>query len=412
MKKTKKLLAVLLAVITVLSLAACGSKKAEETEKATTKAAKTEAETKTAGTEAAATDDEIPEFEGKIGLMVGTVAISEEEYRTAQAWQQKLGEDKVVIQNYPDNFMSEEETTISNLVSLVSDPEVKAVVFNQGIPGAAAAIAKAKEIRPDVLYIVGGPNEDPDVITAAADLVIDSDDYLAGEQVAERAKEMGAETIVYYSFPRHQGYQKVAYGKAQLKETAESLGIQFVSVDIPDPQSDAGTAGTQQFVIEDVPKELEKYGPNTAFFDTNTMATPAVIKALYDAGEGIYMNPSQSSPFNGYPEALNISVGEDKTNDYEWVIEQIQAKLAETDDNGRFSTRTISRTIMTIDTGVEYSIAYLQGETNGEKVDVDVLEAAFNKAIGNAENVSFRTYDVDGEVYDNFILVLSPWTLL
>ena len=142
------------------------------------------------------------------------------------------------------------------------------------------------------------------------------------------------------------------------------------------------------------------------------MATPAVIKALYDAGEGIYMNPSQSSPFNGYPEALNISVGEDKTNDYEWVIEQIQAKLAETDDNGRFSTRTIPRTIMTIDTGVEYAIAYLQGETNGEKVDVDVLESAFNKAIGNAENVSFRTYDVDGEVYDNFILVLSPWTLL
>ena len=77
---------------------------------------------------------------------------------------------------------------------------------------------------------------------------------------------------------------------------------------MPDPQSDAGTAGTQQFVIEDVPKEIEKYGEKTAFFDTNTMSTPAVIKALYDAGAGIYMNPSQSSPFCGYAEALGLSV--------------------------------------------------------------------------------------------------------
>ena len=118
----RRIASMLLAIILVLSLAACGSKQSDggggggETESAE-------------GGESSG--------EGKIGLMVGTVAISEEEYRSAEAWQQELGEDKVVIQTYPDNFMSEEETTISNMLSLVSDPDIKVVIFLQGVPGAS-----------------------------------------------------------------------------------------------------------------------------------------------------------------------------------------------------------------------------------------------------------------------------------
>ncbi len=387
----RRLVAVLLAAMMVLSLSACGGSDSGSDG------------TGSAGGESSG--------EGKIGLMVGTVAISEEEYRSAEAWQNELGEDKVVIQTYPDNFMSEEETTISNMLSLVSDPDIKVVIFLQGVPGSSAAITRAKEVRPDILYINGGPNEDPDVACEAADICIDYDNYSAGAQMADRAKEMGAETMIYYSFPRHQGYEKVAYAGNQCEERCKELGIEFVRVTIPDPQSDAGTAGTQQFIVEDVPKQLETYGPNTAFFDTNTMSTPAVIKAVYDAGEGIYMNPSQSSPFNGYPEALGISVPEDKTNDYEWMIQAIQDKLAETGDNGRFSTRTIPNVVMEMNTSVEYALAYLNGETGGEKVDMDVMKEALIKAAGT-DDVSFNTYDVNGLKYDNFALVMGPWTML
>ena len=160
-----KLMAAALASVMALSLAGCGRAATKETTKAAeTKTAETKAEGETSVKEEAAG--------GKIGLMVGTVAISEEEYRTAESWQKKLGADEVVIQTYPDNFMSEEETTISNMLSLVSDPEIKVVIFVQGVPGASAAIAKAKETRPDILYINGGPNEDPDVACAAADICI------------------------------------------------------------------------------------------------------------------------------------------------------------------------------------------------------------------------------------------------
>ena len=406
MKKMRQLLSLVLVLVMVLSLAGCGSKKEDSGE--TKKAEATETKKAEGGETQAASGEKI---EGKIGLMVGTVAISEEEYRSAEAWKNKLGEDKVVIQTYPDNFMSEEETTISNMLNLVSDPDIKVVIFVQGVPGASAAIAKAKEVRPDILYINGGPNEDPDVACTAADLCIDYDNYSAGAQMADRAKEMGAETLIYYSFPRHQGYEKVAYCGNQCEARCKELGIEFVRVTMPDPQSDAGTAGTQQFVIEDVPKEIEKYGEKTAFFDTNTMSTPAVIKALYDAGAGIYMNPSQSSPFCGYAEALGLSVPEDKTNDYMWMIEAIQAKLKETNDNGRFSTRMIPTVVMEMNTAVEYALAYMNGETNG-KVDMDAFKAVLIKASGTEEGISFNIYDVNGVKYDNFALVLGPWAML
>lgn len=409
MKRMRHLVSLLLVAVMVLSLVACGNKADSGKTETDGGAAETKAEESKGAEEETSSG---ADANGKIGLMVGTVAISEEEYRSAEAWQKQLGEDKVVIQTYPDNFMSEEETTISNMLSLVSDPDIKVVVFVQGVPGASAAIAKAKEVRPDILYINGGPNEDPDVACEAADICIDYDNYSAGAQMADRAKEMGAETLIYYSFPRHQGYEKVAYCGNQCEERCKELDIEFVRVTIPDPQSDAGAAGTQQFIIEDVPKELETYGPNTAFFDTNTMSTPAVIKALYDAGDGIYMNPSQSSPFCGYAEALGLSVPEDKTNDYRWMIGALQEKLKETDDNGRFSTRMIPTVVMEMNTAMEYALAYLNGETNG-KVDMEAFKAALIKASGTDESeISFTTYDINGVKYDNFALVLGPWAML
>ena len=217
-------------------------------------------------------------------------------------------------------------------------------------------IAKAKEVRPDVLYINTGPTEDPDVVCNAADVVVGSNDYVTGTQIADRAHEMGAETIVYYSCPRHQGYEKVSYKGQCIENRAKELGIEFIRVDVPDPMSDAGVAGEQQFIIEDVPKQLEAHGDKTAFHDSILSATPAVVKALYDAGRGIYVETSQGTPFLGYPEALGISVPTEHIGDYDWLIEEISKKLSETGDNGRFSTHRIPTVILMMDTAVYYSM--------------------------------------------------------
>jgi hypothetical protein len=43
---------------------------------------------------------------------------------------------------------------------LAANPDVKAIVFVQAVPGAAAAIDKVRETRPDMLFIAGVAAED------------------------------------------------------------------------------------------------------------------------------------------------------------------------------------------------------------------------------------------------------------
>lgn len=84
--------------------------------------------------------------------------------------------DNIVTATYPDNFSTETETTIANVVSLASDPEVKAIVFVQAVPGAAAAIDKVRETRPDMLFICGVVAEDPAVMASKADICFLADE--------------------------------------------------------------------------------------------------------------------------------------------------------------------------------------------------------------------------------------------
>jgi predicted small lipoprotein YifL len=200
----------------------------------------------------------------KIGVMTGTVSQNEEEYRAAENMQALYG-DMIEISTYPDRFMQEQETTITNMMAMASDPDLKAIVMVQAVPGAAAAIARVREVRPEMMFILGTPGEDPDVIAAYGDVIMQIDELARGPQTARQAKEMGAETLVHYSFPRHMSYEMLATRRDLMKEEAERIGLRFIEEDAPDPTSDAGVPGTQQFIMEDLPRKVAEYGTDTAF---------------------------------------------------------------------------------------------------------------------------------------------------
>ena len=84
-----------------------------------------------------------------IGIVTGTVSQSEDDLRGAELMIQKYGDvaDGGMIQHltYPDNFMSEMETTISQIAGLADDPKMKVIVVNQGIPGTSEAFRRVKE---------------------------------------------------------------------------------------------------------------------------------------------------------------------------------------------------------------------------------------------------------------------------
>lgn len=340
----------------------------------------------------------------KIGIMTGTTSQGEEEYRAAEAMKAKYG-DMIVTMTYPDDFMKEQETTIANVMAMAADPEVKAIVICQAVPGVSAAIDKVKETRDDILFIAGVPGEDPAMIASKADLVLQADELGMGTSIIEQAEKMGAKTFVHYSFPRHMSYQLLAMRRDLFRKTCEEKGITFVDATAPDPTGDAGVPGAQQFILEDVPRKIAEYGPDTALFSTNCAMQEPLIKAIMQE-KALYPQQCCPSPYHGYPGAMGIEIPEDKKGDVKYVIEQIQLKVKEAGMDGRMSTWPVPVNMMFVEGGVEYAKAYLDGQTEG-KTDMNKVKEIFNGIAG--ADMSIKTFDEEGVKLDNFYMILSDY---
>jgi len=373
----KKFLSVMLSLVLLLSIAGCsGSSDAPAADSGS------EETTESAGF--------------KIGIVTGTVSQGEEEFRAAQNMIAKYGEDMIVHVTYPDKFAQETETTISQIASLASDPEVKVIVITQAVTGSAAAIDRVKETRDDILFILGAAHEDPDTVIPRADMILELDQLTRGKNIIELAAEMGAEVFIHYSFPRHMAMELLAARRDEMKKTAEELGIEFYEVDAPDPTGDAGIPGAQQFIMEDVPRQIEKYGVNTAFFSTNCGMQEPLIKQTLEYG-GIYPEQCCPSPYHAYPGALGIEIPEEFAGDVEYVHEQNALKIAEKGGTGRFATWLRPANPTMIEAGVEYGILYANGEVG--KDDYAKMQEIFTELCDGVD-VTFSNFEGN----ENFIL--------
>jgi predicted small lipoprotein YifL len=367
----KRFISLLLVLMMVFSMAAC-SKPAETP---TTTAAPT-------GGDAEPTEPTEPEelFPGKIAIVTNTLSQNEEEYRSAQDMVAKYGEDKIVHVLWPDNFMTEQEQMISIISKLASDEDVKALIINQAVPGTNAAVDKLLEVRDDIFIIYATPQENPPDVAARANLILQPDELQMGVSIPEQAKKLGATTLVHYSFPRHMSVVMLAQRREIMKETCEEIGIEFVDATAPDPTGDAGVPGAQQFILEDVPKMVEKYGVDTAFFSTNCAMQTPLIKAVVDTG-AIYPQPCCPSPFHGFPSALGIEASEFTQDSLQHVVAETTRILEEKGVLGRLSTWPVPVAMMYTVAGTEYAIKYLNGEV-GEELDVEVLADVMSEYAG------------------------------
>jgi hypothetical protein len=339
----------------------------------------------------------------KIGIMTGTVSQNEEEFRKAEAIQKVYGADRILIATYPERFMQEQETTISNMMAMASDPKVKAIVFVQAVPGAAAAIDRVRQVRPDILFVLGVPGEDPDMIASKGDVILQTNDLARGAQIAEQAKKMGATTLVHYSFPRHMSYEMLSARRTLMKEAAEKIGLRFVEADAPDPTGDAGVPGTQQFIMEDVPRKVAQFGPNTAFFGTNcSMMEPLIRQTV--AGKAIFPVQCCPSPFHALPNALGIAVPSERKADVAWILQEEKAKIAASGMTGRVATWPIPVNMMYMDAGVQYAMAFIEGRTNGKVDKAKLISIMENIAGGKIELTQYKNYN-------NYFLYLSDFYL-
>ena len=395
----KKMISLLLVLALALGLFGCGAKTEAPTAPAATEApaAAPVESTAAAVAEAAGSDN------WKVAILTGTVSQGEEEFRAAEKALATYGPEHIVTATYPDNFMSEMETTVSQIVSFASDPDVKAIVMCQAVPGAKAGFDKVREMgRDDILLIAGTPQEDPAVISAAADIVMYADEVAQGDTIMETCAKWGIDVFIHYSFPRHMAMELIVGRHNLLQENADALGIQLVDVTAPDPTAEAGLSASQQFILEDVPQQLAKYeGKKVAFFTTNCGMQPSLQAACLDEPNAYYPQPCCPSPYHAFPATLGLELelGGDDTE----ALKQIAAKLNEHGAVGRFSTWASPVAMTIIEVGVEYAKAYAEG-TITERNDSAKLAEMLNAKVEGAKIANFT--NSEGTTFDNYYTIL------
>jgi hypothetical protein len=279
-----------------------------------------------------------------IGVVTGTVSQSEDDLRGAEELISRYGRvaDGGIIQHvtYPDNFMDQQEVTINQITTLADDPLMKAIVINQGVPGTAEAFKRVREKRPDILLFAGESHEDPLVIQQAADLAVSADFISRGYTIIWAAKQLGADTFVHISFPRHMSYESLGLRRQIFEAACKDLGLKFVFVTAPDPTSDVGVAGAQQYILEQTPQWISTYGKNSVFFCTNDAHTEPLLKQLLVYG-GMFVEADLPSPLMGYPGALGIDLTAE-AGDFPAILKKVEQAVVAKGGAGKFGTWAFS----------------------------------------------------------------------
>jgi len=340
-----------------------------------------------------------------IAIVTGTAAQSEDELRGAEAFIEKYGkyEDGGIVKHatYPDNFMAEMEAVISTITGFADDPACKAIVVDQGVPGTVAAFEKIKENRDDVLLLIGSPHDDWQVASPACDIMMDPDNVARGYLMILAAKKLGAEKFVHISFPRHMGYDLLARRAAIMREACKDLGLEFIMETAPDPTSDVGIPGAQQYILEHMDEWVNKYGKNTAFFCTNDAQTEPLLKKVAELG-AIFIEPDLPSPIMGYPGAFGIEL-KDEAGDWPAILAKVEESVVANGGGGRMGTWAYSINYTAVLALSELAKRCIEGKA--EINNFDDMMKCFEEYTPGARWSGKVFTNVDGSTCDNYYLL-------
>lgn len=348
-----------------------------------------------------------------IGIVTGTVSQSEDELRGAEAFIKEYGsvDDGGIVKHvtYPDNFTQELETTIAQITGLADDPLMRVIVVNQSVPGTSAAFEKIREKRSDIVLLAGTPQEDTNMIEAAADLAVDADNVKRGYLMIAAAKELGAKTFVHISFPRHMSIELLSRRRNIMEAACKDLGMTFAFETAPDPTSDVGVPGAQQFILEKMPEWVKKYGKDTAFFCTNDAQTEPLLKQVAALG-AMFIEPDLPSPIMGYPGAFGIDL-KAEAGDWPAILKKVEDTVVAAGGGGRMGTWAYSFTFTTTEALAEFGKRVVEGTA---KIDsMADLMACYEKYTPGAEwNGSYYVDLATGETKTNHVMMYQDTYVL
>ena len=383
----KKITVLILSLIMIFSLAACQNTNTEE--KILESSSENNMET-----------ENVENF--KIGIVTPTLSTSEDEFRAGAEMVEKYP-DIVKHVTLPENFNAELETGISQILSLADDPEMKAIIVSSGQSGLLPAFEEIREKRPDIITIATMLDE-PELMAEYVDISFSTDWVRRGETIPKKAKDMGAKTFIHYSFPTHLAKEAIAQRKEMMEKTCKELGLEFVEIITPDPQTGDGPAAMQQFLREDIPRQIDKYGPDTNIFGTNCPMYDVIIdealKLKFIVAEQCCPTPTQA-----YPTVMNLEIDKEDLGNYDKINELISEKAKEAGMTGRLSGWAMPSSIYVPKFEIELAKYIVE---NGLELNEDILNEEF---LGNFSEeamgvrADFRALDENTNNY--YLLVLE-----
>ncbi|MDD5094964.1 MAG: DUF3798 domain-containing protein [Dehalococcoidia bacterium] len=335
----------------------------------------------------------------KIGIVTPTLSASEDEFRGAQRVDQKYpGMIKHIV--LPDNFSEEQETAISQITSLGADKDVKAIIICAGYSGILPAIQKVKEQRPDMIVITAPIWDDPDMMAKYIDLCLDTDWVQRGITIPTKAQQMGAKTFIHYSFPTHLAKEAISKRKDMMEQTCQQLGMTFVQVVTPDPQGGSSVSAMQQFLQEDIPRQIAKYGPDTCIFGTNCPMQDVIIAEALKL-KFIMAEQCCPTPTQGFPAAMELSIAPEDAGNFDKINAMIKQKAADAGMTGRLSTWPIPVGVFFPEFSTEVARGMIEGSISKNNLTLDQIEPIAQKVAGVSVTFSKMKPEID-----NYYLII------
>lgn len=323
----------------------------------------------------------------KIAIITGSMEQDAQAYQAAMKMCELYGEDIVSV-IYEDSSPA----SLARVAALAEDAEIKAAIIVQENCAVYPAIEMLRQVSPEMLILCGAASDDVSAVAAKADAVFMPDTVSVGLSAVDEAASMGATAFIHYSYAGLLTSDVVAELREQMIERCEINGIVYYDVTAPDPSGSAGLESAQQFIKDDVMRQIAQHGVDAAFFSLEHEFQAPLISAVFEQG-AIFPSQSCQNPFCGYQEALGVDVS-GREGDASYMLNAVKEKLSERGQQNRMAVWGMSLNAAMVRCGVEYAYRFIQDTTDG-RADEKVLLSMLKKLTGGESS----SVSVNGNVY-------------
>jgi hypothetical protein len=167
------------------------------------------------------------------------------------------------------------------------------------------------------------------------------------------------------------------------------------AISTPDPMGEGGIPASQQFILEDVPRQVERHGKDVAFYSTNCAMQEPLINAVLDAG-AIFPEQCCPSPTHGYPGAIGLEITDEIQGNMPGILGEINRIVVSRGGAGRFATWPVPIMWLILESGVEIARDVIEGKI--DLADMNAVKAKMSSIAGVDVNMK-KYYEDKGNFY-------------